>query len=202
MIKQKIFLTLDTETVGLPPKNFVYDVGYTIHNKAGEIFAARSFLVRDVITDPKKMMSAFYAKKIFSFYIPALDEGTMKLWDANFDIRDMNSTNALLKGAPIIPRPVDRLCIWNFACNVLLNRPTYHAMADANGWRSRAGNVRTTAEHTYRYITGLTDFIESHTALHDAEIETDILTRCFAQKKTIPYNELPAMPWQIAQKVA
>lgn len=226
MITKNKFLTLDTETVGLPPKNFVYDLGYTIHDKSGNVFLKRNFLVRDIITDPSKMMSAFYAKKIFSYYIPAIDAGKISLWNwsdiaaqlaadmvehsvnvitaynARFDIGAMRSTNSILNGSQIVPYPVRMICIWNFACKVLLNRSTYHRLAAQHGWISDAGNVRTTAEHTYRYITGIYDFIESHTALDDAIIETAILAKCFDQKKKIPYDDLATMPWQIAQEVA
>jgi hypothetical protein len=226
-MKPTIYLTADTETVGLPPRNFVYDFGYTIHDKQGNIFMRRNFLVRDVITDPRKMMSAFYAKKIFSFYIPALDSNKIKLWEwveiaeqlaediilfdvdviaaynARFDFGALQRTNALIgKTRRIVPRPIDRLCIWNFACNVLLNRDSYHKTAQANGWITRANNYHTTAEHTYRYINGVHDFTESHTALDDAEIETEILVYCFRQHKRTPLNELPYMPWQIAQELA
>jgi DNA polymerase III epsilon subunit-like protein len=226
MIKQKTFLTLDTETCGLPPQNLVYDIGWTIHNKAGDIVTRRNFLARDIITNPAVMMGAFYAKKIFSFYIPALDLQTVRLaswsdivatlaadvvahnvdcvtaYNARFDVGAIRATNkALGITAKILPRPVDILCIWQFACTALLNRSSYHRLAAKHGWISDAGNVRTTAEHTYRYITGNADFVEGHTALSDAEIETDILAYCFRQKKPIPYNDLSGMPWQKAQQV-
>lgn len=226
MIKQKTILTLDTETVGLQPVNFVYDLGYIIHNKKGEVKQTRSFLVKEIITDGNKMMGAFYAKKIFSYYMPALDSGAVKLvawsdivatiaadviehdvdiiaaYNANFDIGALRATAKVLNTGKILPRPVDLLCIWEFACNTLLNRRGYHSVAAANEWISEAGNVRTTAECTYRFITGEHDFVESHTALHDAKIETHILTKCFASKKKIPYNSLAYMPWQQAQRIA
>ena len=226
MIKQKTFLTQDTETCGLPPKNLVYDLAYTIHNKQGDIVCARNWLVRDIMTDAKEMMGAFYAKKVFSFYIPALDLQTVRLtawadivqimrddvlkynvdvvtaYNARFDIGAIRATSAALGGGSIMPHKVDLLCVWQFACETILRSSTYHRMADKFGWRSEAGNVRTTAEHAYKYITGNPDFVEGHTALSDAEIETEILAYCFRQKKTIPYNQLAHMPWQIAQDMA
>jgi hypothetical protein len=60
--------------------------------------------------------------------------------------------------------------------------------------------VRTTAEKVYSYLSGNPDFIESHTALHDAQIETEILHRLLARKTPIPYNVLDHMPWRKAQK--
>jgi hypothetical protein len=80
----------------------------------------------------------------------------------------------------------------------------FHAIAESQGkgtgWITEAGNVRTNAEKVYAYLSGDLDFIESHTALHDAQIETEILQRLLAKKKTIPYNVLDHMPWRKAQK--
>jgi len=223
MIKQKTILTLDTETVGLQPQNYVYDLAYTIHNKRGDIIIERSFLVRDIITDADKMMGAYFAKKIFSFYIPALDSGEAHLanwsdvaaqladdvknykvdviaaYNARFDIGAISATHSLLSSGKVLDAKIDLLCIWHFTCRVLLNRPTYQRLAWQQNWVSDAKNIRTTAEHTYRYITGDYDFIESHTALDDARRETEILARCFAQKKSIPYNDFGVMPWRIPQ---
>ena len=46
------------------------------------------------------------------------------------------------------------------------------------------------------------DFIEDHTALSDAIIETQILASCFAQKKRIPYGKINAQPWRLVQDKA
>ena len=226
MIKAKTFLTLDTETVGLPPLNLVYDLGYTIHNKAGVIVARRNWLIEDIITDGRAMMGAFYAKKIFSFYIPALDAQTVRLakwvdvvemlaadiidydvdvvtaYNARFDVGALRATALKMQTGKILPRKVDLLCIWQFACETVLKSPSYHRAAAQHGWISEAQNVRTTAEHTYKYITGQPDFVEGHTALSDAEIETEILAHCFRQKKKIPYNNLSGIPWRVAQVAA
>jgi len=224
-MRAKNYFVMDTETVGLQPRNYVYDLGYTICNKKGEILKERNFLVRDVITNPDLMMRAFYAKKVFSFYLPALDLQTVRLTDwrdiiatirhdvlaynidcitaynARFDIGAIKATSNLLGTGKVLKNKIDLLCIWQFACQTILNTRGYHLAAEKFGWISDAGNVRTTAEHTYKYITGNADFIEGHTALSDALIETEILAHCFRQHKKIPYNELAYMPWQIAQEI-
>lgn len=225
MIKPRTILLADTETVGLPPKNYVYDLGYVITNKRGDVLQSRNFLIREIMTNPNLMMRAFYAKKVFSFYIPALDLSTMRLtpwadvraimaddvrrynvdvvaaYNLRFDMGAIRATNKLLNAGKILPRPVDLLCIWQFACQTFLNSTGYHLAAEKFGWISEAGNVRTTAEKAYAYITGENDFIEGHTALSDALIENEILSHCFRQKKKIPYNDLHPMPWQLAQDV-
>ena len=52
-----IFL-FDTETVGLNPRNFVYDIAWVITDRFGNISKRRNFLIEEVITDGQKMMSA------------------------------------------------------------------------------------------------------------------------------------------------
>ncbi len=117
-ISKNVIMVLDTETCDL--SGSVYDVGYTITNKKGDILATRNFLVREIFTDASRMMGAFYAKKMFSHYAPMLDDGLVKLtawadiveqiradvrdyginiisaYNAGFDLRVMRNTNTLL----------------------------------------------------------------------------------------------------------
>ena len=65
------------------------------------------------------------------------------------------------------------------------------------GWVSKAGNINTGAEYAYRFCAGDWGFIEDHTALSDAKIETDIMAACFAAKKRVPYGVMNAQPWRI-----
>lgn len=62
-ISKNTFATIDTETVGL--EGHVYDIGYCIHDKRGNIALERNWLVEENFTNPKKMMGAFYAGKQF-----------------------------------------------------------------------------------------------------------------------------------------
>jgi len=231
-MRAKHFLIADTETVGLKPQNFVYDFGYVITTKK-EVKLERSFLVAEIITDANKMMGAYFAKKIFSYYIPTLDAGLIHLhtwadvvkqlradmdeyqidvfcaYNLPFDMGAITATNALLtNGGKVLDYKPDLLDLYYFACTGALNSRLYHDMAyqqeairQDNTWVSAANNVRTTAEKAYAFLSGDIDFVESHTALHDAQIETVILKKLLARKSTIPYNRLVAMPWQQAQKL-
>jgi len=87
--------------------------------------------------------------------------------------------------------------IWQFACETKLNSATYKTLAFDQGWVSAAGNIRTGAEYAYRFCAGDWGFIEDHTALSDAKIETSILAACFAAKKRVPYGIVNAQPWRI-----
>jgi len=221
-ISKNIFMVLDTETCDL--SGSVYDVGYTICDKKGAILKTYNALVKEIFTDGKRMMGAFYAKKMFSHYAPMLDDGIVKLTDwadivaqiradvaefgvstisaynAGFDLRVMRNTNALIgDGSPILGKGLKVLDIWQFACETKLSQKAYKKLARSRGWVSPKGNIKTSAEFCYRFTSGNHDFIESHTALDDAIIETQILAGCFAQKKKIPYGKINAQPWRLVQ---
>lgn len=234
MIKQKKFLVADTETIGLAPQNLVYDFAYAITTRK-ETVLTRSFLVREILTDPRTMLGALdhadwrqtFGGKIFSHYIPMLDAATERkifgwqeivdilredmrthdvdvfsAYNINFDMRAMAKTQHRIQGAgKILEYRPALLDLWLFSCVGVLDTRLYHDVAQRMGWISEAGNVRTTAEKTFAFLTGNFDFIESHTALEDAEIEAEILRRLLAKKKRIPYDEIEHMPWQRAQKI-
>jgi DNA polymerase III epsilon subunit-like protein len=213
-------LTFDTETIGLDPK-LVYDFGYVIHDKAGNVFCKKDFLIKEIFTDATLMNGAYFKNKTFSFYIPQIQLGFMRLvswfdamqefksdiaefnvttlaaYNIGFDFNAMAETNFLCGSGKVLEKALPYIDIWQFACETLLKSKTYKKFATDNGWISSAGNIKTGAEFAYRYICNDPTFIENHTALDDAEIETEILTFCFDRKKKIPYNIKNGMPWQI-----
>ena len=217
---KKVIMVLDTETADLT--GAVYDVGYTIADKAGNIMIERNWLVEEIFTDAKRMMGAFYAGKIFTHYARMLQNGEITLmgWDAivgqiaadcvnynvnviaaynlAFDRRVMASTHKMLEGTgKILPYAMQQLDLWRFACETKLSQKTYKNLALDLGWVSAAGNIKTGAEYAYRFCAGDWGFIEDHTALSDARIETHIMAECFKAKKTVPYNKVGGAPWKI-----
>ena len=218
-------LTLDTETVGL--QGHVYDVGYIIHDKRGNIALERNWLVEENFTDPKKMMGAFYAGKHFTHYARMLQDGliTLKPWDeiveqlnadilehsvdviaaynAGFDFRVMAQTHADLGySGKVLDSALEILDIWQFACETKLSQKAYATIARSMGWVSPAGNIKTGAEFAHRYCSGDHSFIEDHTALSDARIEVAILAQCYAQKKRVPYGKINGQPWRLVNPKA
>ena len=66
--------------------------------------------------------------------------------------------------------------LWGMSCEHLLNNDEYRELCDYNGWYSQSGKFyKTSAETTYRYIRKDNEFVESHTALDDAIIESEIM---------------------------
>lgn len=214
---KKHFAVIDTETADL--KGIVYDFAFGICDKKGNIFHLENYLVEEIFTDPVKMMGAYYAKKVFSDYIPLLDKSELRLkpwkfiqerflevckdynvdvlcaYNLNFDSRAMTNTHQILGQGKYLNFKPDLLCIWEFACRTIFSQRGYKDIARHYEWISDKGNYRTTAEHAYKYCFD-TDFIEKHTALEDVKCEIEILADCFRQKKAIPYNVLNGKTWR------
>ena len=219
MIAKKNIMVLDTETADLTGN--VYDVGYVITNKRGEVLTTYNALVDEVITDPKKMMGAFFARKLFSHYLPMIDAHTVRLtpwmrivermrqdmasynvnvlaaYNLGFDARVMRQTHDLFGDGEPICSDLEMLDIWQFACETKLSQRAYKKLARQMGWVSPVGNIRTGAEYANRFCSGDWGFKEAHTALDDALIETQILAKCYACKQRVPYGIINAHPWRI-----
>jgi len=216
---KKVIMLIDTETINL--QGNIYDFGYVICDKKGEIFCERNWLVKEVFSNSEKMKTAYYGSKMFGFYADLLHSGNLKMlhwltivdamnqdfldygvnvlsaYNLPFDMRVMRQMQSMLKGKfPILPK-CSKLDLYRFACLVKLNTPTYKRLASEQNWKTEKGNFLTNAETAFKYCTQDFDFVEQHTALDDARIESKILASCYAAKKHIPYNYLRANQWKI-----
>jgi hypothetical protein len=228
--RKKYLITLDVETtnnqIGVknaPNDGLVYDIGFVVHDKQGNIYAKRSFAIKEIITDKILMDSAYYKKKL-PIYWERIAQGQMKLisiWDArksiktamelfnitevyafnaNFDYTTLNNTVRYISGSSCrwFFKYGTKICdIWHIACQVLGLQKTFQ-------WenvRNTNGNLITNAERMFGYCEQI-DFQEEHTGLADAIVESQILARCFASHKHIDKNINRAC-WRIPQtKVA
>lgn len=87
--------------------------------------------------------------------------------------------------------------LWGLATTHLLNNATYKNECINHGLFTASGTFfKTSAESSYQYLCNKYDFVESHTALDDAEIETFILSKVAARHavtpgiKTFPFRDL------------
>jgi hypothetical protein len=226
MARQKnLYLVLDTETCNSVEEPIPYDIGWAICDKFGNILVKRSFVVAEVFLDMKEVMqSAYYAEKIPQYW-EDIKQGKRELkglWNIrkimredirNFKIRrvaaynmgfDKRALNNLIRYVSKsfcrwwFPFGIEFVCIWHCACQVLLNRKTYIEFAEKNGLISDCGNIKTSAESAYKYITKNLDFVESHTGLEDVEIEIEILRECFKQHKRMN-KKINSACWRIVQ---
>jgi hypothetical protein len=77
--------------------------------------------------------------------------------------------------------------IWGLSCENLLNNDEYRAYCKDNNLTTASGKYYpTNAEVAYRFVKGQDNFVESHTAIEDADIECEILAEVF--KKVKPKN--------------
>ena len=206
--RRKYMLVVDVETTNGFSNPLVYDIGFAVVDKMGRIYEKESFLVKEIFDNKNLMRTAYYIDK-YPLYLDGIAKGEferryffeireiifsiMKLYNinevwaynCNFDRNALNSTTKYLSEDLIddyFP-PCEFHCIWNFACSTILQQKTFFKNASEKEWVSEKGNVRTSAEISYRYITSENDFEEEHTGLQDVLIESAILAKCIAQHK-------------------
>lgn len=221
-MRKQNFLLLDVETAGGLGNPLIYDLGFAVVNREGKVLTKHSFLIEEIFNEPTLMNSAYYAEKIPSYVnelknrkhkivpfayaikvmmnaVKAHNVETVSAYNLAFDLRALNSTSKYLKGKGFTFYNKIQLCIWSLACEVLFTQKTYQKVARREGWVSQAGNVKTSAEMAFRYITGDYNFIEEHKGLSDVLIEAQILAKCIRQKKKVKSGVL-VMPWKIPNK--
>lgn len=224
--KKELFMVVDTETCNTIEQPLPYDIGYVICDRQGNIYAAHSYIVAETFLDMKDVMnSAYYAEKIPSYWediksgkriirtmwnirkqmhedIKKFKIKKIGAYNMGFDKRALNNLIRYVSKSWArwwFPFGVEFFCIWNMACDVLLNSNTFRRFAEKNGYISEAGNYQTSAEIAYRYITDKNDFIESHTGLEDVLIEVDIMAKCFRKHKKME-TKINGLCWRRVQR--
>lgn len=271
-MRKKFYLTLDTETATLPfanelcknaqqkqkvaiAKPLVYDIGWIISDRKGNIIKQSNYLVQETFFVPNVFNTAYYRDKR-PIYMKLLEEG--KIISANWnDIINILATDLALcdistaynacfdfkKAIPFTERYIKHLysadyneweskqkakCkkiiegtdksenpeylnpyfelrgtkypivdLWGVACSKLINIDKYRNYCLENGLLTASAQYfKTSAETSFQYLTKNYDFIEEHTALSDASIEMEILTKALkkgkveADLKPFPFREL------------
>lgn len=269
-MKKLYYLTLDTETATLPfvneialdskakqtisiAKPLVYDIGWTISDRNGNIIKRENYLIQETFFVPNIFNTAYYKDKRPQ-YMRLYSEGKIKAatWNEVIDIllSDLETVNFVTaynacfdfkKAIPFTERYIyhlysenynkweewqKRRCtdilengnhaknenylvpvfelrgneyplidIWALACDRLLNTNKYRKYCcDNNFFTDSKKFFKTSAEVSYRYLIKDNKFVESHTALSDAEIETFILAKALKRGKSEPY--LKAFPFR------
>lgn len=218
------FAVFDTETIGISPK-LIYDLALVICNRGGEPIAKKSWLIREIFVEPKLMLGAFYSNRVFSHYIPQIDAGNLRLfpfaeakrefnamlaehnakticaYNIGFDRNAIRETSAYTdSGEKFLQSKIHFADLWLASCRMIANTNKYRRFCADNNFVSDAGNVRTSAETIFAYIKQNPAFVESHTAMEDCLIESEILGTINRKKKGFPRNEIVHMPWKIPQR--
>ena len=226
MAKKNFFLVLDVETANSTDDALVYDLGGAVCDKKGNVYDSFSFVVRDIFDlESDLMQTAYYANKL-PLYHAGLASGTFNrvsfytarkhvldlikqygikevfAYNANFDMTALNKTQRWLSKSKyryFLPFGVKFNCIWHMACQTICSQKTYYNWATANGLVSPAGNLKTSAETVYAYISNQDQFEEDHTGLQDVLIEVAILAHVFRQHKKVD-RSINRLCWRIPQK--
>lgn len=222
-MEKRMIAVLDTETAGGFGRPMVYDFGFAITDKNGNVFESRSFVIKEIFLNWKKMRTAYYKDKKPAYW-RAIHEGTRKLvpfvvavmefkalckkygvneiaaYNLNFDMRALKATEEELTGKDWFYNFLNGFqlhCIWGTACQTLYHKKFYNFCTE-NGFVSDKGNVQTSAEIGYRYLTQDTDFTECHTGLEDVLIEIAIMVRVYKAHKKMEKAPISA-PWRMVQ---
>ena len=224
--RKTYIMVLDVETTNNHMESkfndgLVYDLGFTIIDKKGNIYAKRSYAISEIFDDKELMDTAYYKQKLPK-YFERLAKGLMQkitIWkartsvrqaieyfnikevwafNANFDYTTLNNTVRYVSGSGcrwFLPYGVEVCDIWHVACQVLGLQKTFQ-------WenvRNARNNLITNAERMFAYVTQDFDFKEDHTGLEDAIVESQILARCFKSHKSID-KKINRACWRIPQQ--
>ena len=201
--RKTYYLTVDTETANGLDDALVYDLGYAIHDKYGNVYEANSLVIADIYCGERKMMkTAYYANKLPKYEV-ALKSGERKMVSLLtarkmiHDVCEKYNVKAIIAHALnrtlryitkskyryFFPYGVEIYDSQKMAETTICKQKTYVRFCEENGYNRKNGKPRATAEILYRYISGEEDFVEEHQGLDDVLIEIAISAKCFAQHK-------------------
>lgn len=228
MAKKKFYLIIDTETAGNLQSPLPYDIGYKVIDRKGVVYAEKAFVVDEVFNGLEVLMkSCYFADKIPSYRkqirngekivksgfdiaremysdIKKYNVTVVGAYNMAFDLKALNNLcQFLTKGKKKIwfPKEItDFICIWHMASQTICSKIDYIKTAIKQGWVSEKGNIQTSAEVVYRYITKQFDFVEEHKGLEDVQIEVQIMLKVFSMKIKVKQNINTAC-WKIPQAI-
>ena len=199
---------------GLDMSNVLfYDLGFQLVDSHGRTYGKKfSFVNSDIFTHEAELMqSAYYAKKIPQYradlasgkrilantyeirkalvdIINKYDCKFVCAHNARFAYNSLNNTQRWTTKSRFryfLPYGLEWWDTLKMARSVIGKMPTYQRFCAENGYTTKTGKPRITAEICYRFITKDNTFVESHTGLEDVEIETEILRYCHRQHKAM-----------------
>ena len=224
--RKHYILVLDIETANITEDALAYDIGFAVADRKGNIYEEHSYMVAEMfLQNTDLMQTAYYHEKIPQYLLDYFNgKRTMAslltirkalhavmekygitdvfAYNCSFDRNGLDRTIRYLTKSKyrwFFPYGTKFHCIWNMACQTILQQKAFYRFALDNGFVSASGNVQTSAEVAYRYICKDTDFTESHTGLEDVKIETAILAKCVRQHKKID-TSIKRNCWNLPQK--
>ena len=224
--RRRYFMVLDIETANSTEQGLAYDIGFAVVDRKGNIYESRSLMIAEMFYGENDLMqSAYYAAKLPQYWEQLLNgeremvsiltakrivARTMEkygitdvfAYNAHFDTSNLNTTIRYLTKSKyrwFFPYGTKYHCIWHMACQTILTQKSFLRFAIENELTSASGNISTSAETAYKYISGNADFSEAHIGLEDVQIETKILVKCYAQHKKMD-TKINRRCWIIPQQ--
>ena len=210
--RKHYFLVLDTETANSLEQPLVYDMGWAIVDKYGNVYKTESFVNREIFFEEAELMqSSYYAHKL-PLYYKRIAKGETKvanwntirktLWqdiadygikevvahNARFDYLSTATTQRYLTSSKwrfFFPYGTKFLDTLKMARETFGKDENYIAFCQENGYLTAYNKPRFTAEILYRYLTNDITFEEAHTGLEDVEIETQIFLECIHRNPSV-----------------
>ena len=88
--------------------------------------------------------------------------------------------------------------LWGLSCKYIMDNDDYKATCLQNGWQTESGKYfKTSAETAYRFASGQLDFDEAHTAIDDADIESEIFALIVKKAKNQVEMGIEYFPFRI-----
>lgn len=208
--RRTYYIVFDTETCNNMDNPLMYDLGFAVVDKKGNVYAHFSFIIYEVFFGMSELMrSAYYSNKLPQYY-EDIENGNRKIvtlftakkifnevckeynvraiiaHNARFDYKSTNGTQRYITKSKyrfFLPYGIELWDTMKMAKDTIAKQKNYIRFCEENNYLTKNGKVRVTAEILYKYISGNNDFIESHTGLEDVMIEKEIFSKCMAQHK-------------------
>lgn len=217
-MKKNMYAIIDTETANGLKNPLCYDVAVIIFDKKGNEYFHKNWLVSNVWDNEKMMNTAYYSwkrplydnieKEVVNTYtfitelnsiMEQYEVNNLLAYNLKFDLNSINKTvERFTYNSKFNTDNIDYIDVWNVAINIIMNNNTYKTFCRDNGFISECGNYKTNAEVCYRFLSGIIDFDESHTAMDDCRIEKEIFMTCVRRKKKIEKGIIHN-PWRKIQ---
>lgn len=157
---------------------------------------------QDIRNGKRTLKSIFNIKKQIKTDMKNFKIKKVGGYNMAFDKRTLNNTIRYCSKSLFrwfFPFGTDFICIWNMACQTVLNSVSYIRYAEKNNLVSEKNNLLTNAEACYKFLTQAPNFSESHTGLEDVKIEIEIMAKCFATHKKMD-KKINYACWRIPQR--
>lgn len=203
-MNKKLYLVFDTETANTLDDPFVYDIGWAIVDADGTVYETASYVNADVFLNRELMETAYFAEKIPTYW-EEIKKGERQLTsfnrirkelakavkeyeievacahNARFDYRSTATTQRYLTSSKyryFLPYGLELWDTLKMAREAFKADEAYDSFCYENGYLTKRGCKRYTAEILYRFLSGDNEFVEEHTGLADVLIEKEILRAC------------------------